>query len=132
APRPLSGYALASRLSYFLWSSMPDAELLGHAAAGDLSRRDVLTAQVRRMLRDPRVRGLATEFGGNWLDFRRFEEHNSVDRERFPSFTGELRRAMFEEPVRYFVDLAQKNRSVLDLLYGHDTFVNGVLASHYG
>ncbi len=100
--RPLSDYALASRLSYFLWSSMPDAELLAHAAAGDLHQPDVLTAQTRRMLRDPRVRGLATEFGGNWLDFRRFEEHNAVDRERFPSFTNELRQAMFEEPIRYF------------------------------
>ncbi len=130
--RPLSGYALASRLSYFLWSSMPDEELLRHAAAGDLRRPEVLKAQVRRMLRDPRVRGLATEFLGNWLDFRRFEEHNSVDRERFPSFTNELRQAMFEEPVRYFLDVARRNRSVLDLLYGTDTFVNLPLARHYG
>ncbi len=132
AARPLPDYALASRLSYFLWSSMPDAELLAHAAAGDLRRPDVLTAQARRMLRDPRVRGLATEFGGNWLDFRRFEEHNGVDRGRFPSFTNELRQAMFEEPVRYLVDVAQRNRSVLDLLYGSDTFVNPPLARHYG
>lgn len=132
AVRPLSDYALASRLSYFLWSSMPDAELLAHAAAGDLHRPDVLKAQAGRMLRDPRVRGLATEFGGNWLDFRRFEEHNSVDRGRFPSFTNELRQAMFEEPIRYVVDVAQRNRSVLDLLYGKDTFVNRVLARHYG
>jgi hypothetical protein len=132
AVRPLSDYELASRLSYFLWSSMPDAGLLAHAAAGDLHRPDVLTAQARRMLRDPRVRGLATEFGGNWLDFRRFEEHNSVDRERFPSFTNELRQAMFEEPIRYFVDMARRNRSVLDLLYGNDTFVNRPLARHYG
>ena len=90
--RPLSDYALASRLSYFLWSSMPDEELLARAAAGDLHRPEVLVAQARRMLRDDRVRGLATEFGGNWLDFRRFEEHNSVDRERFPSFDDDLRR----------------------------------------
>jgi hypothetical protein len=130
--QPLSDCALASRLSYFLWSSMPDNELLAHAAAGDLHRPEVLTAQARRMLRDWRVRGLATEFGGNWLDFRRFEEHNAVDRERFPSFTNELRQAMFEEPIRYFVDVAQRNRSVLDLLYGKDTFVNGPLAKHYG
>jgi hypothetical protein len=129
---PLSDYALASRLSYFLWSSMPDAELLGHAKAGDLHEPAVLTAQARRMLRDPKVRGLATEFGGNWLDFRRFEEHNSVNRERFPTFTNELRHAMFEEPVRYFVDVARRNRSVLDLLYGTDTFVNRPLARHYG
>jgi hypothetical protein len=129
---PLSDYELASRLSYFLWSSMPDEELLAHAAAGDLHRPEVLTAQTRRMLRDARVRGLATEFAGNWLDFRRFEEHNSVDRQRFPSFTNELRQAMFEEPIRYFIDVAQRNRSVLDLLYGNDTFVNRPLARHYG
>ena len=106
--QPLSDYALASRLSYFLWSSMPDDELLAHAAAGDLHQPEVLVAQARRMLRDDRVRGLATEFAGNWLDFRRFEEHNGVDRERFPSFTNELRQAMFEEPIRFFVDLVQQ------------------------
>jgi Protein of unknown function (DUF1592)/Protein of unknown function (DUF1588)/Protein of unknown function (DUF1587)/Protein of unknown function (DUF1585)/Protein of unknown function (DUF1595)/Planctomycete cytochrome C len=132
AVRPLSDYALASRLSYFLWSSMPDAELLACAAAGDLHEPEVLKAQTRRMLRDPRVRGLATEFGGNWLDFRHFEDHNSVDRQRFPTFTNELRQAMFEEPVRYLMDVAQRNRSILDLLYGNDTFVNRLLAIHYG
>jgi hypothetical protein len=110
---------------------MPDAELLGHAAAGDLHEPAVLKAQTRRMLRDPKVRGLATEFGGNWLDFRRFEEHNAVDRGRFPAFTNELRSAMFEEPVRYLIDVAQKDRPVLDLLYADDTFVNRVLAKHY-
>lgn len=132
AVQPLSDYELASRLSYFLWSSLPDAELLGHAAKGDLHQPDVLVAQARRMLRDPKVRGLATEFGGNWLDIRRFEEHNAVDRERFPAFTNELREAMFEEPVRFFVDLVQRNGSVLDFVYGDYTFVNPVLAKHYG
>ena len=67
--RPLSDYALASRLSYFLWSSMPDAELLAHAAAGDLHRPEVLVAQARRMLHDDRVRGLATEFAGQLARF---------------------------------------------------------------
>jgi mono/diheme cytochrome c family protein len=129
---PLSDYALASRLSYFLWSSMPDEELLREAAAGNLRRPDVLVAQARRMMKDPRVRALAVEFGGNWLDFRRFEEHNAVDRERFPAFTNELRQAMFEEPTRYFMDTFQNNRSVLDLLYGKHTFVNATLAKHYG
>ncbi len=132
SPQPLSDHALASRLSYFLWSSMPDDELLDHAAAGDLHRPEVLTAQARRMLRDDRVRGLATEFAGNWLGFRRFEEHNAVDRERFPSFTGDLRQAMFEEPVRFFVDLVSQNRPVLDLLYADYTFVNPILAKFYG
>jgi uncharacterized protein DUF1592/uncharacterized protein DUF1588/uncharacterized protein DUF1587/uncharacterized protein DUF1595/uncharacterized protein DUF1585/cytochrome c len=127
-----SDHELASRLSYFLWSSMPDADLLAHAKAGELHKTEVLTAQTRRMLRDPKVRGLATEFAGNWLDFRRFEEHNSVDRARFPTFTNELRQAMFEEPIRYFLDMVQRNRSVLDLVYGNDTFVNRPLAQHYG
>lgn len=132
AVQPLSDYELANRLSYFLWSSMPDQELLRHAAAGNLSKPEVLVAQARRMLQDKRVRGLATEFGGNWLDVRRFEEHNAVDRERFPTFTNELREAMFEEPVRFIVDLVQRNGSVLDFVYGGHTFVNPVLAKHYG
>jgi hypothetical protein len=130
--RPLAEYDLASRLSYFLWSSMPDDALLGHAAAGDLHTPEVLLAQTRRMLQDDRVRGLATEFAGNWLAFRRFEEHNSVDRERFPSFTTELRQAMYEEPVRFFIDLARSNRSIFDLLDADRTFVNPALARHYG
>lgn len=129
--QPLSDYALASRLSYFLWSSMPDEELLRHAASGDLHKPEVLTAQTRRMLHDPRVRALALEFAGNWLDFRRFEEHNAVDRDRFPAFTNDLREAMFEEPVRFFMDTFQNNRSVLDLVYGKYTFVNADLAKHY-
>lgn len=129
---PLSDYALASRLSYFLWASMPDEELLARAAAGDLRRPEILTAQARRMLRDSRVRGLATEFGGNWLDFRRFEEHNSVDRERFKSFNNELRQAMFEEPIRFFVQLVRDDRPVLDFLYADYAFANPILAKHYG
>ncbi len=130
--RPLTDHALASRLSYFLWSSMPDAELLAHAAAGDLHRPDVLIAQSRRMLRDDRIRGLATEFGGNWLDFRRFEEHNGVDRQRFTAFTNELRQAMYEEPIRFFLDVVRRDGSVLDFLDADYTFVNPILARHYG
>jgi hypothetical protein len=129
---PLSDYALASRLSYFLWSSLPDDELLARAAAGDLHKPGVLAAQARRMLKDPRVRALALEFGGNWLDFRRFEEHNAVDRQRFPAFDDALRTAMFEEPVRFLVDQFQNDRPVLDMLYGKHTFVNAALAKHYG
>jgi hypothetical protein len=129
---PLSDYALASRLSYFLWASMPDDELLRHAAAGDLQRPSVLLAQTRRMLKDPRTSGLATEFTGNWLSFRQFETNNSVDRERFPTFNDNLREAMFEEPVHYMQDIVLNNRSVLDLIYGNYTFVNPPLAKHYG
>jgi hypothetical protein len=130
--RPLSDYELASRLSYFLWASMPDDELLSHASAGDLHQPSVLVAQARRMLNDPKVHGFATEFAGNWLDIRRFEEHNAVDRDFFPQFTNELRSAMFEEPMRFFVDLAQRNGSILDFVYGDYTFVSPVLAKHYG
>lgn len=129
---PLSGYALASRLSYFLWASMPDEELLAHAKAGDLDKPEVLKAQARRMLKDPRAEGLATEFGGNWLSFRQFETISSVDRERFPSFTNDLKEAMFEEPIHFLENVIRNDRSVLDLIYGKYTFVNPVLAKHYG
>jgi hypothetical protein len=131
-PIPLSPYELASRLSYFLWSSAPDDELLKHAAAGDLQKKDVLLGQADRMLKDDKIVGLATEFTGNWLDFRRFETFNSVDRDRFPAFTNDLREAMFEEPIRYLEDAIHNNRSAFDLLYGKYTFVNPVLAKHYG
>ena len=130
--RPLSDFALASRLSYFLWASMPDEELLAVAAKGELRRPEVLVRQAKRMLKDARVRGLVTEFGGNFLDFRRFEEHNAVDRERFSTFDNELRQAMFEEPVRFMLDMVQQGRPVTDLLFGTHTFVNPVLAKHYG
>jgi hypothetical protein len=129
---PLSNHALASRLSYFLWSSIPDAELLTRAAAGDLQKPEVLAAQARRMLKDDRAMNFAKEFAGHWLDFRRFEEHNAVDRERFPGFDNDLRTAMFEEPLRFFLDIVCEDRSVLNFLYGDYTFVNAPLAKHYG
>jgi hypothetical protein len=128
----LTDYELASRLSYFLWSSMPDEELLSEAAAGKLRDPKVLAAQAERMLKDPRVCALAVEFGGNWLEFRRFREITTVDRDHFQTFTGELQGAMFEEPVRLLTDVIQNNRPVIDLLYGKDTFVNPILAKHYG
>ncbi|HUB79338.1 MAG TPA: DUF1592 domain-containing protein [Bryobacteraceae bacterium] len=129
---PLSGYELASRLSYFLWSSMPDEKLLVHAAAGDLRRPEILLAETHRMLQDDRVRGLATEFGGSWLDFGHFESITSVDRSRFPSFDNNLREAMFQEPIHLIADAIRSNRSVLELIYGNYTFVNASLARHYG
>ncbi|MBV9550377.1 MAG: DUF1592 domain-containing protein [Alphaproteobacteria bacterium] len=131
--QPLSNISLASRLSYFLWSSMPDAELLHHANAGDLNNPKVLLAETRRMLKDGRVQnGLATEFTGNWLGFRLFESNNSVDRERFPAFNDDLREAMFQEPIRFMQDTVSNDRPVTDLVYGDYTFVNPVLAKHYG
>lgn len=129
---PLNNFELATRLSYFLWSSLPDEPLLTAAASGKLAEPEELDKQLRRMLADAKSRGLAVEFAGNWLDFRRFEEHNSVDRNRFPQFDDELRRAMFEEPVRFFSDVMQNDRSILDFLYADHTFANKVLATHYG
>ena len=130
--RPVADYALASRLSYFLWASMPDEELLAHAAAGDLHKPAVMTGQVGRMVLDARIRGLAEQFAGNWLEFRRFEESNTVDRGRFPNFTNELRKALSEEPIRFFTHVAGRNCSVLDFLDADYTFVNPILAKHYG
>jgi hypothetical protein len=132
ALQPLSDFDLASRLSYFLWASMPDGPLRARAQTGELHKPEMLAAEARRMLKDDRVRGLAVEFGGQWLDFRRFEEHNSVDRGRFPAFDDALRRAMFEEPIRFLLDVVQNDRPVGQLLDARHTFVNGVLAQHYG
>ena len=84
------------------------------------------------MMKDERVRDFSTEFAGNWLGFRSFETFNSVDRQRFPAFTNELREAMFQEPIRFMQDLITNNRSIFETLYGKQTFVNPVLAKHYG
>jgi hypothetical protein len=97
-----------------------------------LHNSDVIAQQARRMLKDARVRALAVEFGGNWLDFRRFEEINTVDRERFPAFDNALRQAMFEEPIRFMLNVFTENRPVLDFLDAHYTFVNPAIAKHYG
>jgi mono/diheme cytochrome c family protein len=129
---PLDDYALANRLSYFLWSSMPDRELLECAASGTLRKPEVLKAQARRMLKDERAWALAANFGGSWLDFRRFEEHNAVDRGRYPQFDDRLRKAMADEPVRFLLDALRGDRPVTDLLDGKHTFVNAPLAKHYG
>jgi hypothetical protein len=91
-----------------------------------------LSGEIDRMLRDDRVRGLAIEFGSQWLDFQRFQEHNSVDRGRFPQFTDSLREAMYQEPIRFLVDMIQQNRSVLSCIEANHTFVNSELGEHYG
>ncbi|MBM3813694.1 MAG: DUF1592 domain-containing protein [Acidimicrobiia bacterium] len=129
---PLPGHEVANRLSYFLWSSMPDRKLMELASSGALGKPETLAGEAARMLKDERTRGLAAEFAGNWLEFRRFEDHNAVDRERFPSFDNALRQAMFEEPVRFIEDVIRNDRPLLDLLYARHTFVNPALARHYG
>jgi hypothetical protein len=129
---PLDSYSLANRLSYFLWSSMPDETLMALASKDQLQDPGTLIEQTHRMLKDDRSQGFHREFMGNWLNFRRFDQHNGVDRERFPTFTDELRQSMLEEPLRFFTDLIERDGSVLDFLYADHTFVNRELAMHYG
>ncbi len=128
----LTSDALASRLSYFLWSSMPDAELLNLARTDELRKPEVLKKQVRRMLKDDRARALAVEFAGNWLDFRQFQHHVGVDRTKFPQFTDALRESMFQEPVHFLFDWIRRDGGVRDLLEARHTFVDEHLAEHYG
>ena len=130
-PGPVSDSALATRLSYFLWSSAPDAELLSVAAAGKLHEPAVLTAQTRRMLHDPRVRRLATEFACTWLLIHDFETLDEKSDRHFPTFAG-LRGPMYEEAIRFFTDLIQNDGSVLSIFDADYTFLNGALAEHYG
>lgn len=129
---PLSDLALASRLSYFLWASLPDAELLSVAKAGRLRDEATLRGQVRRMLADPKVEGFAREFFGQWLRYRDFATQESVDRAVFPQFDDALKEAMFEEPTRWASHLIRTNGRVTDILAGDATLVNRRLADHYG
>lgn len=131
APSPVTDWELASRLSYFLWSSAPDAELRAVAARGKLHEPGALAAQARRMLRDSRVRRLATEFACAWLHIYDFDELGEKSERHFPTFTG-LRGAMYEETIRFFTDLFQNDGSVLDILDADYTFLNADLAKHYG
>lgn len=127
----MNDWELATRLSYFLWSSTPDAELLSLAAAGHLHDPEVLAAQARRMLKDPRTQRLATEFGCQWLHVRDLDTLDEKSERHFPTFVS-LRADMQEEIIRFFTDLFQEDRSVLTLLDADYTFVDGPLARHYG
>jgi Protein of unknown function (DUF1592)/Protein of unknown function (DUF1588)/Protein of unknown function (DUF1587)/Protein of unknown function (DUF1585)/Protein of unknown function (DUF1595)/Planctomycete cytochrome C len=130
-PGPVTDWELATRLSYFLWSSAPDAELRAVATRGELRNPDVLAAQTRRMLRDPRTRRLATEFACAWLHIYDFDELGEKSERHFPTFTS-LRGAMYEETIRFFTDLFQRDGSVLNILDADYTFLNADLAKHYG
>ena len=131
ASRPVGPHELASRLSYFLWASMPDDELLRAADEGTLRAPAGLAAQVRRMLRDEKAGALVEAFGGQWLQFRALESI-SPDRERFPAFDNHLRLAMKRETELFFASIVREDRSVLDLLDAPYTFLNERLAHHYG
>jgi hypothetical protein len=130
ASHRITGHELASRLSYFLWSSMPDEELLRCADRGSLRQSEVLAAQVRRMLKDPKSRALVEEFGGQWLQFRALESVKP-DRERFPDFEEYLRMSMRMETEMFFESIVREDRSILDFIDGKYTFLNERLAQLY-
>ncbi len=127
----VSDLDLASRLSFFLWSSIPDDELLDTAARGQLSNRRVLDRQVRRMLADPRAFALAEHFAGQWL-LTRTMRTIVPNHHEFPDFDDTLREAFGREVELFFDSVVREDRSVLDLLTAADTFVNERLAKHYG
>ncbi|MEZ5303712.1 MAG: DUF1592 domain-containing protein [Verrucomicrobiales bacterium] len=135
APGPGSGpvddWELATRLSYFLWSSLPDDELRAAAARGDLRDPAMLAAQARRMLADDKARRLAVEFACQWLHLRDFDENDEKSAQQFPEFAS-LRGPMYEEAIQFFADLIQSGGSALSILDADHTFVNAELAAHYG
>jgi len=128
---PVTDWELANRLSYFLWSSQPDQPLRAAAASGTLRKPAVLATQTRRMLSDSRVRRLATEFACQWLHIYEFDTLDEKSEKHFPEFTG-LRGDMYEESIRFFTDLFQRDGSVLSVFDADHTFVNERLARFYG
>jgi len=124
-------YELATRLSYFLWSSMPDAELFELAKKGTLGHDDVLESQVRRMLRDPKAQALVTNFGGQWLNLRILDEV-SPDPKQFRLFTKRMKEDMRQETELFLWEIVREDRSLLDVLEGKYTYLNERLARHYG
>lgn len=127
----LSDYELASRLSYFLWSSMPDDQLLDLARAKKLSDPAELRRQVRRMLMDPRSDALVENFAGQWLLLRKLDGLE-MDPKRFPEFDDELREAMRSEAELFFADVLREDRSVLSFISSDRAYLNQTLAEHYG
>jgi hypothetical protein len=129
---PVSDVELASRLSFFLWSSIPDQRLMNLATAGQLRAPGVLTAQVRRMIADPRADALVSNFTGQWLQLRNLEAKVAPDLLMFPDFDDNTRKAFRRETETFFAYILRENRSALELLSADYTFVNERLAKHYG
>jgi len=131
AAEQVSDHDLASRLSYFLWSSMPDAALLHAADLGTLRKPGVLSAQVKRMLADAKSDALVENFAGQWLGLR-LMDRRKPDPGKFPAVDDELLEAMRQETTLFTRAILREDRSVLDFLDGRFSFVNGPLARHYG
>ena len=130
-PYRVSDIELASRLSFFLWSSMPDDALLDLAADGRLRQPEVFAAQIRRMLADPKSTALVENFAGQWLHVRNLQ-NIAPNSDEFPDFDDDLRQAFRRETELFVASVIQEDRSVLDLLTADYTFVNERLARHYG
>jgi hypothetical protein len=131
SPYKLTDLELASRLSFFLWSSIPDDELLDAAIKGELHTPAVLNQQTRRMLADPRSKVLATNFAEQWLYLRNLTSM-TPDMRLFPDFDDNLRQAFRQETELFFESIMREDRSILDLLRANYSFVNERLAKHYG
>jgi hypothetical protein len=131
AAHPVSDTDLATRLSFFLWSSIPDDQLLAVAEKNQLHKPAVLKQQVARMLADPRAKALTTNFAGQWLYLRKLD-YQRPDRRIFPDFDQRLRTAMKTETEMFFTGIVQENHSVLDFLNADYTYLNQRLAEHYG
>jgi hypothetical protein len=127
----ISDIELASRLSYFLWSSMPDDELLTVAEAGKLRSPDTLAVQIKRMLADDKTAALADNFAGQWLETRNLDVVKP-DPQKFPAWSPQLRDAMKTETRLFFEAMLRENRSLTDFLDAKFTFLNELLAKHYG
>ena len=130
-PHPVGQFELATRLSYFLWSSMPDDELYQAAAAGKLRDPQVVEAQARRMLKDPKASALTENFAGQWLQLRLLPGF-MPDKDQFWKFGPQLKEAMERETQSYFEHVARDDRSVLEFLDSDYSFLNEALAKHYG
>jgi hypothetical protein len=131
AQHNIGDYELATRLSYFLWSTMPDDELFRLADKGELHKPQVLERQVRRLLNDRRSQALVENFGRQWLNLRNLADIDP-DPKRFPTFNEQLRTDMLRETDLFFEQVVREDRSLLDFLRGKYTYVNQRLADHYG
>ena len=127
----LSSYELASRLSFFLWATIPDAELFAKAKSGEIKTPDVLKAQTLRLLKDPRAKSLATTFMNQWFTIPELDKR-TPDTSKFPSFTPQLQADMKQESILFFEDIWKNDLPVTTLLDAKYTFVNDRLATHYG
>lgn len=130
-PVRVSSQELATRLSYFLWSSAPDQALMDQANNGKLEQPETIQAQAKRLIQDPRTRRLATEFACQWLHIYEFDKLDEKSERHFPEF-AKLRSDMYEESIRFFTDIFQNDRSILTILDADHTFVNQPLAKFYG